>query len=152
VRTKKDKVIYKGKDMVVTKTIKLKSRGETDIINITDEVSSAVEKSKVKKGVVTLFVPGATGAITTVEYESGLVSDLKEAFEKWAPRHAEYNHNLKWSDGNGFSHVRASLLGPSLSVPFSGNKLTLGTWQQIIFIDFDNRPRTREIILQIISE
>lgn len=138
--------------MVITKSLKLKSRGETDIINITDGVASAVGKSKVKNGTVTVFVSGATGGLTTVEYESGLVSDLKDLFEKVAPRDGKYEHNVKWDDGNGFSHVRASLLGPSLVVPFTNGKLTLGTWQQIIFIDFDNRPRSREIILQIIGE
>lgn len=138
--------------MVVTKTIKIKSRGETDIIDITSDVKNILKKGKLKAGTVTIFVPGATGALTTVEYESGLVSDLKEAFEKWAPRRGEYAHNLKWADGNGFSHVRASLLGPSLTVPFSGGDLILGTWQQIIFVDFDNRPRSREIVVQIIGE
>jgi len=138
--------------MVVTKNIKLKSRGETDIINITDEVEGAVGKSKLKNGIVNVFVTGATAALTTVEYEPGLVSDLKAAFEKWAPRRGEYAHNAKWGDGNGFSHVRASLLGPSLTVPFLKGKLTLGTWQQIIFIDFDNRSRSRELVVQIIGE
>ena len=138
--------------MVITKNIKLKSRGETDIINITGEVEGVVGKSKLKNGIVTIFVSGATGALTTVEYESGLVSDLKVAFERWAPRRGEYAHNARWGDGNGFSHIRASLLGPSLTVPFSGGKLTLGTWQQIIFIDFDNRSRSRELTVQIIGE
>lgn len=138
--------------MVATKTIKLKSRGETEITDITSEVTSAVRNSGVKNGIVTVFVSGATGGITTIEYEPGLVSDLKEAFEKWAARHGKYAHNEKWGDGNGFSHVRASLLGPSLTVPFSGGNLTLGTWQQIIFIDFDNRPRERSLVAQIIGE
>ena len=138
--------------MVVTKSINLKSKGETDIIDITPEVKKAVKNSKLKDGTVTVFVPGATGGITTIEHESGLVSDLKNLFERLAPRAAEYAHNLRWNDGNGFSHVRASLLGPSLTVPFSRGKLTLGTWQQIIFVDFDNRPRSREIVLQIIGE
>jgi secondary thiamine-phosphate synthase enzyme len=138
--------------MVITKSINLDTRGETDIIDITGNVEKALAQSKLKAGAVTLFVRGATGALTTVEYESGLVSDLKKAFEKWAPRKGEYAHNLRWHDGNGFSHVRASLLGPSLTVPFSGGRLTLGTWQQIIFIDFDNRPRSREIILQIMGD
>jgi len=137
--------------MVDTKKITLKSRGETDIINITNEVEAAVKKSNVKNGTVTVFVPGATGGLTTVEYESGLVSDLKDVFEKLAPRDGLYEHNAKWGDGNGFSHVRASLLGPSLTVPFAGSKLILGTWQQIIFIDFDNKPRSREIVLQIMG-
>ena len=138
--------------MVVTKTIKLDTAGETDIINITSEVAGLVKKSKIKEGTVTVFVVGATGGITTVEYEPGLVSDLKDAFEKWAPREGRYEHNEKWHDGNGFSHVRASLLGASFVAPISKGTLTLGTWQQIIFIDFDNRPRNREIILKIIGE
>ena len=138
--------------MVTTKIIKLNSQGETDIIDITGKVESLVKASKIKEGTVSVFVKGATGAITTVEYEPGLVSDLKEAFEKWAPRDGKYSHNERWHDGNGFSHVRASLLGASLTVPFSKGELTLGTWQQIIFIDFDNRPRSREIILKIIGE
>ena len=145
-------MLIKKDKMVITKSLRLKSKGETDIIEITRDVENAVQKSKLKNGIVTLFVPGATGALTTVEYESGLVSDLKEAFEKWAPRQGQYAHNLKWADGNGFSHVRASLLGPSITVPFSDGELTLGTWQQIVFIDFDNRPRSREIVLQIMGE
>jgi len=138
--------------MVVTKVIKLNSQGETDIINITSHVENNVKKSKIKEGIVTVFVKGATGGITTVEYEPGLVDDLKDAFERVAPRNGAYAHNERWHDGNGFSHVRASLLGPSLTVPFSGGILTLGTWQQIIFVDFDNRPRSREIILKIIGD
>ena len=138
--------------MVVTKSIKIKSKGETDIINITSLVEEAVAKSKVKDGTVTVFITGATGGITTVEYEPGLVKDLKDAFERIAPREGTYAHNLRWQDGNGFSHVRASLLGPSLTIPFSKGRLTLGTWQQIIFIDFDNRPRSRELVVQIAGE
>jgi secondary thiamine-phosphate synthase enzyme len=138
--------------MVVTKTIKMDTKGETDIIDITSSVESILKKSKVTEGALTVFVTGATGGITTVEYEPGLVSDLKDAFEKLAPRKGNYAHNEKWGDGNGFSHVRASLLGPSLTVPFSKGELTLGRWQQIIFIDFDNRPRSREIVVKIIGE
>lgn len=138
--------------MVITKSIKLKSKGETDIIDITSEIKNAVQKSKLKNGVATLFVPGSTAGITTIEYESGVVNDLKKAFERWAARHGEYAHNMRWGDGNGFSHVRASLLGASFTVPFSGGNLTLGTWQQIVFVDFDNRPRSREIIVQMIGE
>lgn len=138
--------------MVVTKSIKLKSKGETDIIDITDKVSDSVASSKVKDGIVTIFVSGSTAGLTTIEYESGLVQDTKQAFEVIAPRKGEYHHNLRWQDGNGFSHVRAAMLGPSLSVPFSNKRLHLGTWQQIVFIDFDNRPRSREIIVQIIGE
>ncbi len=138
--------------MVVTKSIKLKSKGETDIIDITDKVSDSVASSKVKDGIVTIFVSGSTAGLTTIEYESGLVQDTKQAFEVIAPRKGDYHHNLRWQDGNGFSHVRAAMLGPSLSVPFSNKRLHLGTWQQIVFIDFDNRPRSREIIVQIIGE
>lgn len=137
---------------VVTKKIKLETQGESEIINITDEVSRALKSSELSSGIVTVFVPGATGGIATVEYEPGLVEDLGILFEKIAPREGHYAHNDKWKDMNGYAHVRASLLGPSLSVPFVKGKLTLGTWQQIIFIDFDNRPRTREIIFQIIGE
>ena len=138
--------------MVVSKSIKLKSRGETDVIDITDKVSNCVEDSKVKDGIVTIFVPGSTAGLTTIEFESGLIHDTRQAFEIIAPRNGEYHHNLRWHDGNGFSHVRSAILGPSLSVPFSNKRLHLGTWQQIVFIDFDNRPRSRELIVQIIGE
>lgn len=137
---------------VVTKKIKLNSKGETDIIDITARVADCLGSSKLKDGIAVVFVTGATGGITTVEYEPGLVRDLKDAFERIAPREAEYQHNLRWQDGNGFSHVRASFLGPSLSIPFTKQELQLGTWQQIVFIDFDNRPRSREIIVQLIGE
>jgi secondary thiamine-phosphate synthase enzyme len=138
--------------MVVTKSIRVRSKGETDIIDITSDVADVLRTSKLKNGILTIFVPGATGGITTVEYESGLIHDLKAAFEKLAPRKGEYAHNLKWGDGNGFSHVRASLLGASFTVPFVQGVMTLGTWQQIIFVDFDNRPRSREIVVQIVGE
>jgi len=137
---------------VITKTIQLETKGETDIIDITKRLAEALRESELANGAVTIFVSGATGALTTVEFEDGLIQDLKTAFEKIAPRRDEYAHNLRWSDGNGFSHVRASLLGPSLSVPFSKGKLLLGTWQQIIFIDFDNRPRSRELVFQFIGD
>ena len=138
--------------MVITKNIKLKSRGDTDIIDITDSVSGYVEKSKVKNGIVTVFVPGSTAGLTTIEYEPGLIEDIRQSLEVIAPRRGEYHHNLRWHDGNGFSHVRAAMLGPSLTVPFSNKRLQLGTWQQIVFIDFDNRSRSREIIVQIMGE
>ncbi len=137
---------------VVTKKIKLSSNGETDIIDITRRVADCVEAAKVKDGVAVVFVSGSTGGLTTIEYEPGLIKDTKEAFELIAPRDGKYHHNLRWQDGNGFSHVRAAMLGPSLSVPFSNKKLHLGTWQQIVFIDFDNRPRSREIVVQIIGD
>ncbi|MDP2921662.1 MAG: secondary thiamine-phosphate synthase enzyme YjbQ [Candidatus Omnitrophota bacterium] len=137
---------------IVNKKIKLSTKGDTDIINITADVSSAVLNSGLKEGSVTIFVPGSTGSITTVEYEPGLVQDLKDYFEKIAPKSGVYQHNIKWQDGNGYSHVRASFLGPGITVPFTKGKIQLGTWQQIIFIDFDNRPRDREIIMQLIGE
>ena len=137
---------------VVTKKIKLSTKGDTDIINITAETASAVLNTGLKNGSVTIFVPGSTGGITTVEYEPGLVDDLKAFFEKIAPKSGAYQHNIKWKDGNGYSHVRASFLGPGITVPFIDNKMQLGRWQQIIFIDFDNRPRDREVIIQIIGE
>jgi len=137
---------------ILTKKIKLSTKGDTDIINITTEVASAVLNSDLKNGSVTVFVPGSTGGITTVEYEPGLVDDLKAFFEKIAPKSGEYQHNIRWQDGNGYSHVRASFTGPGITVPFINGKMLLGKWQQIIFIDFDNRPREREIIAQIIGE
>jgi len=137
---------------IITKKINLKTKGDTDIINITADVSSAVLNSGLKEGSVTVFVPGSTGSVTTVEYEPGLVQDLKNYFEKIAPKSGIYQHNTKWGDGNGYAHVRASFLGPGITVPFAKGKMLLGAWQQIIFIDFDNRPRDREIIVQIIGE
>ncbi len=137
---------------VSTRYLNFPTKGDVDIIDITKEVSGALLKSKLADGVVTVFVPGATGAVATIEHESGLVSDFKAMLERIAPQGIEYLHNLKWGDGNGHSHVRASLLGPSLSVPFAGGTMMLGTWQQIIFIDLDNRPRNRELIVQIVGE
>ena len=138
--------------MVISKDISIRSKGETDIIDITADVAGILKKAGLKNGIVNIFVPGATGAITTVEYEPGLIADLKAAFEKLAPRQGKYAHNERWNDGNGFSHVRASLLGPSITVPFTDGGLILGTWQQIIFIDFDNKPRSRKITVQIMGE
>ncbi|MBT9131915.1 YjbQ family protein [candidate division NPL-UPA2 bacterium Unc8] len=137
---------------VITKKIKLSTEGKTDIIDITSEVSSQLGECQLKKGVVVVFIPGATGAITVLEYEPGLVKDLKEALEVIAPQDGVYAHNKKWGDMNGYSHIRAALLGPSLSVPFINGNLQLGRWQQIIFIELDNRPRSREIILQFSGE
>jgi len=128
------------------------SKGYCDLIDVTDEVQNAVGRSGLKDGVVTVFVPGATAGVTTVEYEPGLISDLKAAFERLVPRDTAYAHDSRWGDGNGFSHVRASLLGASLSVPFSRGTLTTGTWQQIIVIDFDNRPRRRRVVVQVMGE
>ena len=137
---------------VVTKKIKLNTKGDTDIIDITPHVKGHISKSGVGSGIATVFVSGSTGGLTTVEYEQGLIQDLKDYFEKIAPKAGKYEHNLRWHDGNGYAHVRASFLGPSVSIPFVKGKLELGTWQQIIFIDFDNRPRSRELIVQIVGD
>lgn len=137
---------------VVSKKIKLSTKGDTDIIDITPQVISAVSESGLNNGIAVVFVSGSTGGLTTVEYEPGLVEDLQAYFEKIAPKAGKYQHNVRWHDGNGYSHVRASFLGPSVSIPFVNGKMQLGTWQQIIFIDFDNRPRSRELAVQIIGE
>jgi secondary thiamine-phosphate synthase enzyme len=142
-----------GKNMtVVTKDITLQSRGNCDNIDITSEVSKHVEKSGIDNGIVTLFVVGSTAGITTIEYEPNLLSDFREMWERIMPQNIPYQHNKTWGDGNGHSHVRASTLGASLVVPFASKRLTLGTWQQIIFVDFDNRPRSRKIAVQILGE
>ena len=139
--------------MVVTEQIKVRTKGNCDIINITDEVQQAISRSKINSGTVTVFNVGSTAGITTVEYEPGLVNrDLAEAFERIAPQSEYYEHEQTWHDDNGHAHVRASLLGPSLVVPFVDVQPTMGTWQQIILVDFDTRARTRTVICQIIGE
>jgi secondary thiamine-phosphate synthase enzyme len=142
-----------GKNMtVVTKDITLQSRGDCDIIDITSQVAKNVEKSGVNSGIVTLFVIGSTAGITTIEYEPNLLSDFKNMWDRVIPQNIPYEHNKTWGDGNGHSHVRASTLGASLIIPFVNKKLTLGTWQQIVLVDFDNRPRSRKIAIQILGE
>lgn len=139
--------------MVKTKKIKVQTKGNCDVVNITEETIAAVGKSGIVSGVVTLFNIGSTAGITTTEYEPGLVNyDIAAAFEKIAPQNARYEHEETWHDDNGHSHVRAALLGPCLSVPVVDRELTLGTWQQIILVDFDTRARTRTVICQIIGE
>ena len=138
--------------MIVSKQLTINTNGHGDTLDITPGVIRALKESKLSSGTVTLFVIGSTAALTTIEYEEGAVADLARVFEQIAPRHAEYEHHLRWGDDNGHSHVRAALLGPSLCVPFVGGQLTLGTWQQIILIDFDTRPRQREIVAQIMGE
>src|SRR3990170_1821832 len=128
--------------------IHLSTRGDADIHDISDQVAKLVAQSGLKDGTVTIFCPSSTSGLTTIEYESGALSDLKRLFDEILPPDREYAHNARWGDGNGHSHIRASLLGPSLTVPFVNGRLTLGTWQQIIYVDFDNRPRKRELILQ----
>ena len=138
--------------MVVTETIELSTRGHAEMLDITGEVAARVRDSGVTSGIVTIFCPGSTSALTTIEYESGALSDLKRLFDEVAPPDRDYAHNLRWGDGNGHSHVRAALLGPSLTVPFVDGELQLGTWQQITFCDFDNRSRSRQLVVQIIGE
>ncbi len=137
---------------VKTLGIRLETKGETDLIDITAEVSDAVSESGISSGTVTIFVPGSTAGVTTIEYESGAIRDFQEAINRIAPKDIEYDHDARWGDGNGYSHVRAALQGASLTVPFASSRLLVGTWQQIIVVDFDNRPRSREIILQIMGE
>jgi len=136
----------------VMKKLNFSTRGEVDILNITDEVAGAVAETNLRNGIVTVFVPGSTGALTTIEYEPGVLRDLRTMLERVAPRGIEYEHEKRWHDGNGHSHVRAALLGPSITIPFEGSRLTLGTWQQLVFVELDVRKRSRELILQIIGE
>ncbi|MFC1633541.1 secondary thiamine-phosphate synthase enzyme YjbQ [Planctomycetota bacterium] len=139
--------------MVKTERITIKTKGNCDVINMTEQVSMAVAHADIRSGAVTLFNIGSTAGITTTEFEPGLANyDIKAAFEKIAPEHARYEHEQTWHDDNGHAHVRATLLGPSLSVPIVDGRLTLGTWQQIILVDFDTRERTRTIVCQIIGE
>jgi secondary thiamine-phosphate synthase enzyme len=129
-----------------------KTQGYCDIIDITAKVQEEIQKENVQNGLATLFVSGSTASLTTIEYEPGLIQDLKEFLEQLIPSNRKYHHDDRWGDDNGFSHLRASLLGPSLQVPVENGRLLLGTWQQIVLLDFDNRPRTREIRLQLIGE
>ncbi len=138
--------------MVVTETIELSTRGNAEMLDITGEVAARVRDSGITSGIVTIFCPGSTSALTTIEYESGALSDLQRLFDEVAPPDRDYAHNLRWGDGNGHSHVRAALLGPSLTVPFVDGELQLGTWQQITYVDFDNRSRSRRLIVQIMGE
>ena len=138
--------------MIVTRELQLRTQGNCDIRDITPQVSEAVRESGLQAGTVTIFSPGSTGGLTTIEYESGALADLRRALDKIAPPGQDYQHHLRWGDDNGHSHIRAALIGPSLTVPFVRRQLTLGTWQQIVFIDFDTRPRERRLILQIMGE
>ena len=132
-------------------TIFLSTKGFGDTIDITPEVAKIQSESGVRTGIVTVFCQGSTGTITTIEFEAGVIQDLKRALEKIAPSNVPYEHDKAWGDGNGFSHVRAALMKPGLTIPVVEGKLTLGTWQQIVFIDFDNRPRNRKIVVQVIG-
>lgn len=138
--------------MVYTKEIKVSSQGFCDLENITDQVNEIVTQSKIKNGLVAVFVAGSTAGVTTIEYEPGLIEDFKKLMERLVPEKETYAHNSRWGDGNGFSHIRASLLGPSLTVPIINGSLVTGTWQQIVVVDFDNRPRQRMLLIQVIGE
>jgi secondary thiamine-phosphate synthase enzyme len=137
---------------VKTLKINLNTKGNADIQDITDQISQTVAESGLNDGVVTVFTPSSTSGLTTIEYESGCLSDLRRLFDEIIDPARHYAHNARWGDGNGHSHVRAALLGASFSVPFVNRRLTLGTWQQIIFIDFDNRQRRRELVVQLMGE
>jgi len=138
--------------MVYSEKISLNTKGFSDIIDITVQVDSVTGRSKIQNGLVTVFCPGSTGSVTTIEYESGVLRDLQKAIEKIIPSDIPYDHDRRWGDGNGFSHVRAALMKPGLTIPIIKGKLTLGTWQQIVFIDFDNRKRERNLIVQVFGD
>ena len=136
----------------ISGAIELQTAGHGDIQDITQAVVASVKEAGLRDGIVTIFCPSATSALTTIEYESGCISDFQRLFDEIVDPARPYAHNARWGDGNGHSHIRAALLGPSLTVPFVDKRLTLGTWQQIVFLDFDNRPRSRQLVLQIMGE
>ena len=137
---------------VETRIINIKSKRENDMIDLTKKISESISESDISDGIVTIFVKGSTASITTIENEPGLVKDFPDMLSRIAPKNIKYHHEEMWHDGNGHSHVKASLIGPSLTVPFSGKVLCLGSWQQIVFVELDTRSRNREIILQIVGE
>ncbi len=137
---------------VLTKFIELSTHGDTEILDITPRLRELLHDTALVNGTVTVFVPGATGGLTTIEYEPGLVQDLGEFWERLIPSGRDYSHNMTWGDQNGHSHLRAALLGPSLVIPFYDGSLSLGTWQQVVFLDFDTRPRSRRLVAQFMGE
>jgi len=137
---------------VKSEEISIKTTSKTDVIDITSNVLKVLARSGITNGIASLFVPGTTASLTTIEYENGAINDLKKAIERLAPQDIYYEHNERWEDGNGYAHLRAALLGPSLHVPVIDGKLNLGTWQQIVLIDFDNLPRQRQVIIQVLGE
>lgn len=138
--------------MVTTQAVDVRTSGQGDVHDLTAAVARSVSSARLSSGIVTVFVTGSTAGITTIEYEPGAVSDLDKAFERIAPRRGEYAHHLRWGDDNGSSHVRAAMLGPSVSVPVVGGRLALGTWQQVVLVEFDVGPRDRHVILQLIGD
>ncbi|NIM57767.1 MAG: YjbQ family protein [Candidatus Aminicenantes bacterium] len=137
---------------IISDSLSFSTGGFSDMKDLTQEVSKKLSENKLQNGILNLFVPGSTGGLTTIEHEPGLVEDFSEFMERVIPSNVTYHHDAKWGDGNGFSHVRAALVGASLNVPFSNGRLNLGTWQQIVFIDFDNRSRSRMVLLQFMGE
>ena len=138
--------------MICSEDIYLNTEGYTDIRNITPQVSEIVKDTGLQAGTVTVFCPGSTGGITTIEYEQGVIHDLQQIMDDIAPVNRDYRHHQRWGDDNGSSHIRAAMIGPSLTVPFVQGELTLGTWQQIVFLDFDTRARSRQLVVQVIGE
>ncbi len=138
--------------MVITNEIQLKTKGHCDIHDITHQVAEVVRVTGLSSSIVTIFTPSSTSGLTTIEYESGALADLERLLDEAVPPDRDYRHNLRWGDGNGHSHVRAALIGPSITVPFVQGRMALGTWQQLIFLDFDNRPRSRRLVVQTVGE
>jgi len=136
----------------LVETLTYKTTADTDILDLTGDIRQEVLKSGFKEGMVNLFIPGSTAALTTIEFESGVINDLRGAIERVAPQNIPYAHDLRWGDGNGYSHVRAAFLGPSLQIPIIAGELALGTWQQIVLCDFDNRPKQRRVLVQLMGE
>ena len=138
--------------MIDTRVLEIQTQAHHDVQDITPQIFRALEESEITSGIVTIFCPGSTGGITTLEFEAGVVEDLRQVLDEIAPPNRDYKHNARWGDDNGTSHVRAALMGPSLTVPFVQKKLALGTWQQIVFCEFDTRPRARKLVVQIMGE
>lgn len=138
--------------MVITQSLGLRTQGHTDIQDITSQVATVVKESGLRSGIVTVFCPGSTGGLTTIEYEGGVMDDLRQVLDEVVPPDRDYRHHLRWGDDNGSAHIRSALVGPSLTVPFVDGNLTLGTWQQIVFLDFDTRPRSRKLVVQVVGE
>ncbi len=139
-------------NVIINKTIEIKTQGNTDIINITLQIERSLTESSLNHGTVTVFSAHTTCAITIIEYEPGLIDDFKNVWEQIVPKDVQYEHDKRWNDGNGYAHVRASILGFSVTIPFTDHKMMLGTWQQVVLVDFDNRPRDRQIVLQFAGE
>ena len=135
-----------------SKAIRISTKGNCDMIDITGQIAKEIAGSNINSGIATIFITGSTAGVTTIEYESGVIRDYKDMWDRNVPLNISYQHDQRWGDGNGYSHVRASLQSPSLVVPFTNKKMMLGTWQQIIVVDFDNRPRSRDIVLQLLGE